>query len=342
MPCHRARRTGNRPRAQQAQRGTGGGGGCAGTIDGRIRLIVVGIVQPAVGFRCGHAAVIGRPNVGKSTLVNQLVGQKLCITSRRPQTTRWAVPGIRTSDTSQIIYVDTPGIQPGVEHVLSRHMNREIDAGLAGADVVLLLVEALKWVPADQAALGAARSGSAPIVLVLNKTDRVKPKSRLLPFVAEVAGRAAFAGIVPVSARNGDGIPDLERLVLRLLPESPAAYPDDMLTDRNEKFLAAEFIREKLIRKLGAEVPYRLAVAVEKFSTVRDMSHIHATIWVESEGQKAIVIGAGGGILKAVGQEARRDLEQLFGRRINMKTWVRVKRRWSQDPRSMRVLGYFQ
>lgn len=291
-------------------------------------------------FRCGHVAVVGRPNVGKSTLVNRLVGQKLCITSRRPQTTRWAVLGIQTTATSQTIYVDTPGIQPGSGHVLSRHMNREIDQALAGVDLVLVVAEALKWGDADEAALKAA--AAVPVVLVVNKVDRLRKKTRLLPFIADLAGRPEITEIIPVSARGGTGIAELQRLVLRFLPEAPAAYPEDMFTDRNERFLAAEFVREKLMRKLGAEVPYRLAVSVEKFQAKRGIAHIHAIIWVEANGQKAIVIGAGGKMLKAVGQEARLDLEKLLGHQVNLKTWVRVKRHWPQDAKALRVLGYEQ
>ena len=299
-----------------------------------------GSADPAASFRCGHVAVVGRPNVGKSTLVNRLIGQKLCITSRRPQTTRWAVLGIQTTPAGQAIYVDTPGIQSGSGHVLSRHMNREIDHALAGVDLVLLVVEALKWTGEDEAALRTASGASVPVVLVVNKVDRVQKKSRLLPFIAGLAGREGIGEIVPVSARAGTGVPALEELVLRLLPPGVAAYPEDTFTDRNERFLAAEFIREKLMRKLGAEVPYRLAVSVEKFQEKKGMTHIHAIIWVESEGQKKIVIGAGGKMLKAVGQEARLDLEKLLGQQVNLQTWVRVKRHWPQDPKALRVLGY--
>ena len=291
-------------------------------------------------FHCGHAAVIGRPNVGKSTLVNRLVGQKLCITSRRPQTTRWAVLGIQTTATSQAIYVDTPGIQPGTGHVLSRHMNREIDHALAGVDLVLLVAEALKWTDADAAALHTAVTASVPVVLVVNKVDRVQKKNRLLPFIADLAGQDGITEIIPVSAKTGTGIPELEKLVQGFLPVAAAAYPEDIFTDRNERFLAAEFVREKLMRKLGAEVPYRLAVSVEKFQARKGVAHVHAIIWVESDGQKGIVIGAGGKMLKAVGQEARLDLEKLLGHQVNLKTWVRVKRHWPQDPRALRVLGY--
>ena len=303
-------------------------------------MTVKDVTASTPAFRCGHVAVVGRPNVGKSTLVNRLIGQKLCITSRRPQTTRWAVLGIQTTAVSQAIYVDTPGIQPGTAHVLSRHMNREIDHALAGVDLVLLVVEALKWTAGDDAALRTAGTGNTPVVLVVNKVDRVTRKSRLLPYIADLAVRDGISEIIPVSAKNGAGMPALEQLVLRFLPVAPPAYPADTFTDRNERFLAAEFIREKLMRKLGAEVPYRLAVSVEKFQTRKDVTHIHAVIWVESDGQKGIVIGAGGKMLKAVGQEARLDLQQLLGQQVNLKTWVSIKRHWPQDPKALRVLGY--
>lgn len=291
-------------------------------------------------FRCGHVAIVGRPNVGKSTLVNRLVGQKLAITSRRPQTTRWALLGIHTTATAQTVYVDTPGIQPaGTASVLSRHMNREIGNALAGVDVVLLVVAALQWGPADEAALTTARAGAAPVIAAVNKIDRVARRERLLPYLDELSRHAGIEDIVPVSARTGANVAELRRVVERLLPVAPAAYPEDMITDRNERFLAAEFIREKLMRRLGAEVPYRLAVTVEKFREERNIMHIHAVIWVESAGQKAIVIGAGGAMLKAVGQQARLDLEKLLDRRVNLTTWVRVKKHWSRDPRALRVLG---
>jgi GTP-binding protein Era len=299
-----------------------------------------GSVAPDAAFRCGHVAVVGRPNVGKSTLVNRLVGQKLAITSRRPQTTRWALLGIHTTATAQAIYVDTPGIQPsGTAHVLSRHMNREIGNALAGVDIVLLVVEALKWGAADDAALAAARTSPAPLIAAVNKIDRIARRERLLPFLGELSRHAGIGEIVPVSARTGANVAELRRVVERLLPVAPAAYPEDMVTDRNERFLAAEFIREKLMRRLGAEVPYRLAVTVEQFREKKDMTHIHATIWVETAGQKSIVIGAGGAMLKAAGQAARVDLERLLDRRVNLKTWVRVRKHWSRDPRALRVLG---
>lgn len=294
----------------------------------------------AATFRCGHVAVVGRPNVGKSTLMNRLLGQKIAITSRRPQTTRWALLGIHSSDTAQTIYVDTPGIQPASGQTLSRHMNREIDNALAGVDAVLLVVEALKWDVADDAALAASRASRAPVICVVNKVDRVADKRRLLPFMADLARHPGITIIVPVSARTGAGVAELRRAAADLLPLAPAAYPEDMITDRNERFLAGEFIREKLMRKLGAEVPYRLAVTVEKFRAERGTTHIDAVIWVESDGQKAIVIGAGGAMLKAVGTEARQDLEKLLERKVNLKTWVRVKRGWSEDPKALRVLGY--
>lgn len=304
-------------------------------------MTAANIPGPGAGpYRCGHVAVIGRPNVGKSTLLNRLIGQKIAITSRRPQTTRWALLGIHTTASAQAIYVDTPGIQAGNTHVLSRHMNREIENALAGVDLVLFVLEALKWEEGDTAALAAASAGSAPIITVVNKVDRVADKQRLLPFMAELAARPGVGTIMPVSARTGNGVGELQREVERMLPEAPAGYPEDMITDRNERFLAGEFIREKLMRRLGAEVPYRLAVTVEKFREQRGITHIDAIIWVETDGQKAIVIGAGGAMLKAVGQEARLDLEKLLDRRVNLKTWVRVKKRWSQDPKALRILGF--
>lgn len=291
-------------------------------------------------FRFGYVVIAGRPNVGKSTLLNSLLGHRLSITSRRPQTTRWRILGIKTASDYQAVFVDTPGFQTSHRHALDRHMNREVDNALAGVDVVLFVVEALKWTPADEKVLGMLLKLEIPLVLVINKVDKVKPRERLLAFMKKIAEQAAFITVVPVSARKHDNVDELEREVARLLPEGQAQYPEDLLTDRPERFLAAEFIREKLTRKLAKELPYSISVTIEKFRKRGGVLHVDATIWVETESQKSIVIGKEGKLLKAVGQEARYDMEELFGHRVNLHTWVKVRRRWTRSDGALQQLGY--
>lgn len=291
-------------------------------------------------FRCGYVAIAGRPNVGKSTLLNRILGQKLSITSRRPQTTRWNLLGIKTAPTYQILYVDTPGIQNQKLGALSRYMNREAGGMLASADLILLLIEALHCTRADQHALQTTRGLHAPVLLVINKIDKVKDRAQLLPFLSRLAAEHEFAAIIPVSARRNENLDELEKTIVRLLPERPASFPGDQLTDRSERFLAAELIREKLTRRLGAELPYRLSVTTDRFRETDKVAHVHATIWVETSGQKAMVIGRNGSLLKTVGEQARRDMETMFGRHVNLKTWVKIKRGWTADAKALTLLGY--
>jgi GTP-binding protein Era len=293
-----------------------------------------------VSYRCGHAAIAGRPNVGKSTLLNRLVGQKLSITSRKPQTTRWNLLGVCTDAAAQVIYVDTPGITATQDDALRRHMARQAAGALASVDVVLLVVEALKWTPEDALVLDQVREAGVPVILVINKVDRLKDRSRLLAFIDELRGRQPFAAVVPVSARDGTNLDRLKDEIRRLLPEAPPLFPDDQVTDRSVRFLAAELVREKLIRRLGAELPYSLAVTVESFREQPELVVIDAVVWVETEGQKAIVIGKGGTVLKAVGEKARLDLERMLGRKVLLRTWARVKRRWRDDVAALRQFGY--
>lgn len=291
-------------------------------------------------FRCGYVAITGRPNVGKSTLLNRLLGQKLSITSRRPQTTRWNLLGIKTGSGYQAVYVDTPGIQNRSRGALNRFMNKEVGGALASVDLILFLVEALKWTKADAHALQVTTGLSAPVLLVINKIDQVKDRSLLLPFMERLAQMMRFVEIIPVSARRDENLDRLKKAVVKLLPAGPPSFPEDQLSDRNERFFAAEMIREKLTRRLGAEVPYRLSVTIDQFRESGAIVHIHATIWVETSGQKAIVIGRQGRVLKCVGEDARRDMESMFGRRVNLHTWVKVKRGWTADARVLQQLGY--
>lgn len=290
--------------------------------------------------RCGYVAIVGRPNVGKSTLLNRLVGQKLSITARKPQTTRHHLLGIRNLDDGQIIYVDTPGLDPRPQRTLNRVMNREVAQVLSGVDVIAFVVEALKWTASDEHVLGAVRASGSPIVLIVNKIDQVRAKETLLPYLSRLAERVPGAEIVPVSATTGDNVEALERCLMHLLPPGAALFPDDYVTDRSERFLAAEMIREKLVRRLGEEVPHSLSVMIEDFREEGDTVHIQATIWVERKGQKAIVIGRGGEVLKTVGEQARRDIEEMLGRKVFLRTWVKIKENWADSAHALRQLGF--
>ncbi|HYC15187.1 MAG TPA: GTPase Era [Stellaceae bacterium] len=289
-------------------------------------------------FRCGAIALVGRPNVGKSTLQNALLGQKISITSRKPQTTRLALRGVLTTKTAQFILVDTPGFQSRYRGGLNRAMNRAVRAGLEGVDVVALVVEAGRFGAADRAVLNLAPHGAA-LFLVVNKIDAIEP-GRLPAFLQKAAGEADFDEIVPVSARRRKGVDELLRTFERHLPEQPAIHPADELTDRNERFLAAEFIREKLFRHLGEELPYGAHVEIDKYEEERGVRRIYASIVVEKEGHKAIVIGTGGSKLKTIATEARRDIEKLVGGKVYLETWVRVRGGWTDDETALRRMGY--
>jgi len=289
-------------------------------------------------FRCGAIALIGRPNVGKSTLQNALLGQKLSITSRKPQTTRLALRGVLTTETAQFILVDTPGFQSRYRGGLNRAMNRAVRAELDSVDVVALVVEAGRFSAGDRAVLNLAPAG-ATLFLVVNKIDALEPE-RLPAFLQKVAGEAEFDEIVPVSAKRRKGLEELLRTFERHLPEQPAIHSADELTDRNERFLAAEFIREKLFRHLGEELPYSAHVEIDKYEEQRGVRRIHASIVVEKAGHKAIVIGAGGSKLKTIASEARRDIEKLLGGKVYLETWVRVRGGWTDDEAALRRMGY--
>ncbi|MBS1136087.1 MAG: GTPase Era [Proteobacteria bacterium] len=294
-------------------------------------------------FRTGFVAVVGRPNVGKSTLVNRLIGQKVSITSAKAQTTRHLVRGIFTSPTHQYVFVDTPGYQTKHNSALNRVMNRNVTQALAGVDVVLFVVEAARFGEADRVLLQLLPR-TRPVVLAINKIDSLKRKDELLPFIDRLSREYEFAAIVPVSATAGDGIDDLLRVAGDHLPEAPPLFDAEAITDRSERFLAAEFLREKLFRRLGAELPYGLTVEIERFEEASGaqgtLRHIHAAVIVERPSQKAIVIGKGGAQLKTIASEARRDMETLFGGKVFLEVWVKVRGGWADDERALRSLGY--
>ena len=294
-------------------------------------------MDPAT-FRCGMIALIGRPNVGKSTLQNALLGQKISITSRKPQTTRRSLRGVLTTATAQFIFVDTPGFQTRHRGALNRAMNRSVRSALGAIDVVALVVEAGQFGVEDRAVLKLAPAGTA-LFLVVNKIDAIEP-SRLPAFLKQAAGVAEFDEIVPVSARRRKGLDELLRTLERYLPEQPAIHSADEITDRNERALAADFIREKLFRYLGEELPYGADVEIEKFEEVRGVRRIYAAIVVEKEGHKAIVIGARGAKLKEIATAARLDMEKLFGGKVYLETWVRVRGGWTDDEAALRRMGY--
>ena len=291
------------------------------------------------GYRCGHLAIVGRPNVGKSTLLNRLVGQKISIVSRKAQTTRHRITGVLTRPGQQFIFVDTPGFQVKHKNALNRLMNRGVSQALHDVDVVLLVIEAGRYTEDDKRIL-AMIPEDRTVLLVINKIDRLADKQRLLPFIAEMAKVHPFAEIVPLCAANGMGGDALLDAAVRYLPESAPLFGEDELTDRSERFLAAEFLREKLFRRLGEELPYGMAVEIERFELEGTLRRIHAAIIVDRPAHKAIVIGRGGEQLKALASDARRDLEKLFGSKVFLEVWVKVKGGWADYERALKSLGY--
>jgi GTP-binding protein Era len=288
---------------------------------------------------CGMVAIIGRPNVGKSTYLNHSLGQKISITSRKPQTTRHQILGIKTQDNAQIVYVDTPGLQTNPDSALNKGMNKEVIRAASEVEVILFLVEAGKWTEADQNVLELIKRSQLKTILVINKIDKVADKSQLLPFIAKIADQMDFVEIIPVVARLGKNIDTVETAIIKLLPESAAFFPEDQITDRSVRFLAAELIREKLTRKLGDELPYRLSVTIEQYKEEEGLVSIYATIWVEREGQKRIVIGKKGAVLKSVGEDARLEIEKMIEQKVFLQTWVKVKEKWSDNAKALQQFG---
>ena len=295
------------------------------------------------GFRTGYLAIVGRPNVGKSTLTNRLVGAKVSITSSKAQTTRHSIRGIFTDPDCQFIFVDTPGFQMQKSGALNRLMNRSVTQTLAAVDVVLFVVEAGRWGSGETDIVRLLPEGR-PVLLVINKIDRLKDKGLLLPFIQQRAAEFPFAEIIPVSAERGQGMEELLATAAKYLPEAAAVFDADDITDRSERFLAAELLREKLFRNVGEELPYGITVEIEKFEQEAEgeniLRRIHAAIIVDRQGHKGIVIGKDGERLKRISSDARRDMEALFGGKVWLETWVKVKSGWADDERALKSLGY--
>jgi GTP-binding protein Era len=292
-----------------------------------------------IPFRAGFAALVGRPNVGKSTLLNSLVGEKLSIVTSRPQTTRHRILGMLNRPNLQVAFVDTPGLHLGERRALNRAMNRTAAAALADADLVVFVVEALRFGEEDEAVLARIRDSGRDAIAVINKVDKVKQKEKLLPFVAELAAKHAFLDVVPVSAEKSVNLDRLIDVIAGRLPESPELFPPDQRTDRGVDFQIAETIREKLTMELVEELPYGIAVEIEKQSEEDGQLVIHAVIWVDREGQKPIVIGAKGSRLKRIGQKAREELNARLGKRLHLNLWVKVREDWADDARALQQLG---
>lgn len=290
---------------------------------------------------CGFVALIGRPNVGKSTLLNNLIGQKISITSRKPQTTRHRIAGVKTEGDVQFVFVDTPGLHKKTPFALNKMMNKTALATLHDVDVVVWLVDATRWTKEDDWILEKLiPQVKVPIIVALNKVDKVGEKERLLPQIEALSETKLFKAIIPLSAKSGQNTEALLSELRKFLPHQPFFYPEEQVTDRSVKFLCAEMIREKIMRLTGAEVPYAMTIEIEKYAIENDVVHIYALIWVEKENQKAIIIGENGERLKNVGRQARLDMERMLDQKVFLKLWCKVKSGWSNDERALQSLGY--
>lgn len=291
-------------------------------------------------YRSGFVTLVGRPNVGKSTLANRLVGRKISITSRRPQTTRHRILGIRTEPDSQLILVDTPGLHDPDGRMINRVINRAARNSLAGVDVVLLMINARGWTAGDQQAFELATGQKLPVLLVINKVDRLKQKTELLPLIDESSKRFEFDAIVPVSALNGYNVDELYREIRARLPVAPKCFPDDQVTDKSTRFVVSELVREQLFRQLGDELPYVTAVKIEQYDEQDTRIRIVAEIWVEKDSHKGILIGKQGQRLKSIGTNARRQIESFVDKKIHLELWVKVRKGWRDDSAALEGLGY--
>ena len=293
-----------------------------------------------VDGQCGYIAIVGRPNVGKSTLLNHLLGQKLCITSRKPQTTRHNLLGIKTEGTVQMIFVDTPGIHTNQERAINRVMNRSAASVISDVDVVIFVVDRFDWSDADEYVARYLSSSALPVIVALNKVDMIDDKTELLPHLEFLANKVNASALIPLSALRKTNLNELEEKIKSFIPEQPHIFPEDQITDRSERFLVAEIVREKITRQLGAEVPYQVTVEIERFKVDGKITFIDALILVERDGQKKIIIGTKGERIKKIGEQARVDIESLLGCKVMLKTWVKIRSGWSDDERALRSLGY--
>ncbi|MCF6338268.1 MAG: GTPase Era [Gammaproteobacteria bacterium] len=291
-------------------------------------------------FHCGYVAIVGRPNVGKSTLLNCILGQKISITANRPQTTRHRILGVKTTDDCQVVYVDTPGLHLGGKKAINRFMNRAASSSITDVDVIIFVLDRTQWTDEDAHVLEKIKQVTVPVFLVVNKVDGLKEKDVLLPYLGMLAEKHAFTQMIPISAQTGEGVSQLEAAIEKLLPTAPPFFPEDQVTDRSERFMASEFVREKLVRSLSQELPYSTTVEIEKFSVENNVRHIHAIIWVERDGQKGIIIGKKGQQLKRIGELARKDMERAFEGKVFLQLWVKVRSGWADDERALRSLGY--
>ena len=290
---------------------------------------------------CGFIAIVGRPNVGKSTLLNKILGQKISITSRKAQTTRHRIVGIQTEGAYQAIYVDTPGLHIEEKRAINRLMNRAASSAIGDVDLIIFVVEGTKWTEDDEMVLNKLRAAKAPVVLAINKVDNIKEKDELLPHITELSQKFDFAEILPISAQRGKNVHLLEKIVRQSLCEGVHHFPEEYVTDRSQRFMASEIIREKLMRFTGEELPYSVTVEIEQFKVnEKGIFIINGLILVEREGQKKMVIGAGGQKIKTIGMEARADMERLFDNKVHLELWVKVKSGWADDERALRSLGY--
>ncbi|MBV8635153.1 MAG: GTPase Era [Burkholderiaceae bacterium] len=290
-------------------------------------------------FRCGYIAIVGRPNVGKSTLMNMLIGAKVSITSRKAQTTRHRITGIQTTEDAQFIYVDTPGFQTRHANALNRTLNKTVSGSLTAADVILFIVEAGSFGPADQQVLDLLPN-NVPCILVINKSDRMKDKAALMPFAQQTAAKREFTAVVPVSAKQNFQLDSLQAEIRKHLPNNPPIFGEDDITDRSERFLAAEIVREKVFRFVGEELPYTSTVLIEKFEQEGNLRRVFAAILVERDGHKAMLIGHKGAKLKEISTQARLDMEKLFGGPVYLEVWVKVKSGWADNEAGLRAYGY--
>jgi len=291
-------------------------------------------------YRSGYVAIIGRPNVGKSTLLNYILGFHLSITSKKPQTTRHRLLGIKTTPTAQAVYIDTPGLHQKYKGAMHRYMNKEAIMTLDDVDVIVFVVDGIRLTDEDDYVIELLNKCQQPIILAINKVDKIKDKERLLPFMAELSKRLDFAHIVPISASKGSNISELEQHIESSLHLSPAYFPEEQITDKSERFLASELIREKIMRLLGQELPYAVAVEVEAFEEEAAIIKISAIIWVERANQKIIIIGNKGQQLKEIGKQARLSMQGLYNKKVFLKLWVKVKDGWSDDDKALKSLGY--